>query len=197
MMCTPRSRLITSSIDASVVDLPEPVGPVTRMSPRGLKRSSFTVSGRPICSSVSRVEGIIRSTQPQRLRSLNTLTRKRVPSSCAMAKSAPPFFSTSADCSGVIISWQSLNVSSSVNASSAMATSSPWTRSSGGMNARTCRSLAPSSIVACRRSCIVISVAMSNPFHFALYIFHFTLASRRRPSSPAKPPSGRSCRRRP
>ena len=36
MMC-PRIRvLILSIIDASVVDLPEPVGPVTSTSPRGL-----------------------------------------------------------------------------------------------------------------------------------------------------------------
>ncbi len=163
MMWTPRSRLITSSIEASVVDLPEPVGPVTSMRPRGLKRSSFTVSGRPICSRERSVDGIMRSTQPQRLRSLKTDTRKRVPSSCDRAKSAPPFFSTSADCSAVIISWQSLKVSSSLKASSAISTSSPCMRSFGGMNARTCRSDAPSSIVACSRSFIVISVAIASP----------------------------------
>ena len=37
----PRSSvLILSIIDASVVDLPEPVGPVTRMRPRGFLHSS-------------------------------------------------------------------------------------------------------------------------------------------------------------
>ena len=39
-MCSWRSRLITSIIDASVVDLPEPVGPVTRTKPRGLRVNS-------------------------------------------------------------------------------------------------------------------------------------------------------------
>ena len=35
MMCSSRVWLITSISDASVVDLPEPVGPVTSTSPRG------------------------------------------------------------------------------------------------------------------------------------------------------------------
>ena len=38
MMCSSRVALITSISDASVVDLPEPVGPVTSTSPRGLLR---------------------------------------------------------------------------------------------------------------------------------------------------------------
>ena len=184
---------MTSIIEASVVDLPEPVGPVTRMRPRGLKRSSLTEGGRPICSSVRSVEGIIRRTQPQRPRSLKTETRKRVPSSCARAKSVPPLLSASATCSGVMISLHSRRVSSAVNASSAIATSSPWMRSSGGMNARTCRSDAPSSIVACSRSRIVISVAIWIP----LLSNSPPPLSRRRPSSPAAPPGGRSCPRRP
>ena len=35
MMWSVRVRLISSISDASVVDLPEPVGPVTRTRPRG------------------------------------------------------------------------------------------------------------------------------------------------------------------
>ena len=37
-MCSWRSRLILSIIAASVVDLPEPVGPVTRTRPRGFSQ---------------------------------------------------------------------------------------------------------------------------------------------------------------
>ena len=47
MMCSCRSVLILSMIDASVVDLPEPVGPVTRTSPRGFFASSATIGGSP------------------------------------------------------------------------------------------------------------------------------------------------------
>jgi hypothetical protein len=46
MMCSCRSRLILSIIAASVVDLPDPVGPVTRTSPRGLLQISSTTGGK-------------------------------------------------------------------------------------------------------------------------------------------------------
>ena len=42
-----RSVLILSIMAASVVDLPEPVGPVTSTSPRGLSHSLLTTGGRP------------------------------------------------------------------------------------------------------------------------------------------------------
>ena len=42
IMCSSRSVLILSSMAASVVDLPEPVGPVTSTSPRGLSHMPFT-----------------------------------------------------------------------------------------------------------------------------------------------------------
>src|SRR2546421_665712 len=44
-MCSCRSVLILSMIEASVVDLPEPVGPVTRTRPRGFFASSLTMGG--------------------------------------------------------------------------------------------------------------------------------------------------------
>ena len=42
MMCACRSRLTMSTIEASVVDLPEPVGPVTTTNPRGYRARSAT-----------------------------------------------------------------------------------------------------------------------------------------------------------
>ena len=39
-MCSLALALIRSTIEASVVDLPEPVGPVTRTKPRGLRVNS-------------------------------------------------------------------------------------------------------------------------------------------------------------
>ena len=44
--------MILSIMDASVVDLPLPVGPVTRTSPRGLSVMSSTALGRPSSPSV-------------------------------------------------------------------------------------------------------------------------------------------------
>ena len=42
-----RSEFIRSIMEESVVDFPQPVGPVTSMSPRGFLESSFTISGSP------------------------------------------------------------------------------------------------------------------------------------------------------
>jgi len=50
-------RLIVSIIAASVVDLPEPVRPVTRMSPRGENARSRTTPGSPRSSSVGTSTG--------------------------------------------------------------------------------------------------------------------------------------------
>ncbi len=44
--------LTWSTMAASVVDLPEPVVPVTRMIPRGSSATSRTASGSPSCSMV-------------------------------------------------------------------------------------------------------------------------------------------------
>ena len=46
-ICSWRSRLILSIIDASVVDLPLPVGPVTNTRPRGNFVRSATTGGNP------------------------------------------------------------------------------------------------------------------------------------------------------
>src|ERR1700726_4517065 len=46
-MCSSRSLLILSSMAARVVDLPEPVGPVTSTNPRGLSQRPFTTAGSP------------------------------------------------------------------------------------------------------------------------------------------------------
>ena len=49
-MCSFRSVLMKSIMLASVVDFPEPVGPVTRIRPRGLRASAVTIFGRPSSS---------------------------------------------------------------------------------------------------------------------------------------------------
>jgi hypothetical protein len=66
-----------SIIAASVVDLPEPVGPVTSTSPRGLWQRSFTTAGKPIDSIGGISYGILRSTPPHEPRWWKRFTRKR------------------------------------------------------------------------------------------------------------------------
>jgi hypothetical protein len=51
MMWSARVRFARSTMPASVVDLPEPVGPVTRTSPRGRWRSADSDAGTPRSSS--------------------------------------------------------------------------------------------------------------------------------------------------
>ena len=77
MMCPFRSRLILSIIAASVVDLPEPVGPVTRTSPRGRSAIFATAAGSPSSSNVFTLNGICRITTDTHPRCLKTLPRKR------------------------------------------------------------------------------------------------------------------------
>ena len=59
-----RLRLTSSIIAASVVDLPEPVGPVTRTSPRGCIASSASERGRLSSSSVFSSSGMTRKAAP-------------------------------------------------------------------------------------------------------------------------------------
>ncbi|MCY1312489.1 hypothetical protein D9M70_629160 [compost metagenome] len=51
-----------STIAASVVDLPEPVGPVTSTSPRGFMHRSANTAGARSSSSVRTLEGMVRNT---------------------------------------------------------------------------------------------------------------------------------------
>ena len=50
------------TIAASVVDLPEPVGPVTNTKPRGFKASSAKIFGVANSSNVNTRDGIVRNT---------------------------------------------------------------------------------------------------------------------------------------
>ena len=56
-MCCGFVRLISSTIAASVVDFPEPVGPVTRTRPRGFIASSRNESGSPQLLERSQLRG--------------------------------------------------------------------------------------------------------------------------------------------
>ena len=73
----PGCELMWSIIAASVVDLPEPVVPVSRMIPRGSSASRRTTSGRPSSSIVRTSKGIARQTIEIEPRWRKALTRKR------------------------------------------------------------------------------------------------------------------------
>ena len=76
-MCSLRSWLILSSIAASVVVLPEPVGPVTSTRPRGFSHSFSTTAGRPSSRKPRISWGISRNAAASAPRWWNTLQRKR------------------------------------------------------------------------------------------------------------------------
>ena len=77
MMCSWRSELILSIIAASVVDLPEPVGPVTRTSPLGRSANCSTIGGSSSSSKARILTGMTRIAQPTAPRCRKTLQRKR------------------------------------------------------------------------------------------------------------------------
>ena len=117
---------------ASVVLLPEPVGPVTRNRPRGRWAIFLQTSGTPSCSGVSILLGICRSTIATVPFCLNTLTRKRARSLKAKPKSQPPFSASSAwHRSGVIAFIRPL-VSSAVSTLVFWGVMAPLIRNTGG-----------------------------------------------------------------
>ena len=71
------ARLMSSIMAASVVDLPEPVLPVTRIRPLLARHICRTASGIFSSSSVSALEGMARNTAPMPFSWRMTLTRKR------------------------------------------------------------------------------------------------------------------------
>ncbi len=75
---------------ASVVVLPDPVGPVTRISPRGRRIRSLSTGGVPRSVKVISFKGICRSTMATFPRCLKIATRNRAMSPKAKPKSAPP-----------------------------------------------------------------------------------------------------------
>ena len=77
MMWSSRVSLISLISEASVVDLPEPVGPVTRTIPRGLRANSRITGGRPSWWIGTVSAGIRRNAAPIVPRWKYELTRKR------------------------------------------------------------------------------------------------------------------------
>ncbi len=76
-MCSWRSVLILSMIDASVVLFPEPVGPVTSTRPRGFFDSSEMMGGSPSSWKVRILKGMVRKAAATAPRCTKMLARKR------------------------------------------------------------------------------------------------------------------------
>jgi hypothetical protein len=75
MMCSSRCSLISLMSEASVVDLPEPVGPVTRTMPRGFFAKLRITDGRPSFSIGTVSVGMRRNAAPSVPRWKYALTR--------------------------------------------------------------------------------------------------------------------------
>jgi hypothetical protein len=76
-MCLAYFELMWSIIAARVVDLPEPVVPVIRISPRSSSAISGITGGSISSSEVLIWKGIARQTSETEPRCTNALTRKR------------------------------------------------------------------------------------------------------------------------
>ena len=123
MMCFFWVEFTRSIIAASVVDFPDPVGPVTRTRPFSRWASVWTMSGRP-SSWQDRIRvGITRNTAPSPFRWLNTLTRNRALSPSSIAKSRSRRSWKSRRWSSLRISWTILCTSSRPRARSSMGVS--------------------------------------------------------------------------
>ena len=92
-MCPYMFALTWSTIAASVVDLPEPVGPVTRISPRGRLTSSANTFGVASSSSDITFDGIVRNAAAAPRACTNALTRNRARLGTAKLKSHSRFSS--------------------------------------------------------------------------------------------------------
>src|SRR4029077_6699555 len=174
IMCSSRSLLILSSMAASVVDFPEPVGPVTRTSPRGLSHNSFKTSDNPRASKPLISHGMVRNTAPTAPRWLKTLPRKRAKFFKPKEKSSSRFSSKRCFCASVKTLYARDLVSEAVSGGMSSGRNLPCTRTRGALFVVTCRSLPPISIIFFSNSLSVIPgilhLLLEN--RFAQYFFH-------------------------
>ena len=125
---------------AKVVDLPEPVGPVTSTKPFSALAIFLKISGASSSSSVGMLLGMVRNTAAQPRDWLKALTRKR-PTLCnSNEKSTSSFSSNSLRCASFMISKTKRCTSWCVNAGMPSFLTSPSIRTIGGTPAERCRS---------------------------------------------------------
>ena len=147
-MCSARVSLIRSMIAASVVDLPDPVGPVTSTMPLFRAAVSDTALGRLSSAIVGMVGAMTRITIAKVPRWRKTLTRKRARSGIAYEKSQAPWsLSVASACAFCPIrSLAMRDVSSGASRGrlgTSTGTSSPCRSTCGGRDGEKMRSLMP------------------------------------------------------
>src|SRR3984893_7668872 len=138
-----RSLLILSIMAASVVDLSEPVGPVSSTRPRGLSQSLLTTGARPSWLNDLISKGIKRKTAAVAPRWLNTLARKRASPFNPNEKSSSRLSSKRCFWESVMTLYASCLVSAGVICGRSSGTRCPCTRICGGELVVTWRSLPP------------------------------------------------------
>ena len=126
------SVLILSIMAASVVDLPDPVGPVTSTSPRGLSQSLLTTGGSPSWLKDLISKGMSRNTAEVAPRWLKTLARNRARPFKPKEKSSSRLSSKRCFCASVITLYASCLVSAGVICGRSSGTRCPCTRICGG-----------------------------------------------------------------
>src|SRR6266404_3624465 len=125
---------------ASVVVLPEPVGPVTRNTPRGRRQIDSAIRGSPICWKVMMLFGIRRSTRLATPFCLKIETRKRACSPYAKPKSPDPVSSNSCWMRSGVIDFINAIVSSASSTFVCNSRMCPLRRSVGGLPTARCKS---------------------------------------------------------
>src|SRR5215471_8116017 len=146
---------------AKVVDLPEPVGPVTSTRPRGSMHKSLKVFGAFSSSSDRISEGMLRNTAPAPRFWLKALTRKRASFGISKEKSVSKNSSYALRCLSFMMSYTMECTSLCDSAGMLMRFMSPSTRIIGGTPEDRCRSEALF-LTANARSC-AISTAIDAP----------------------------------
>src|SRR5271168_4981473 len=125
---------------ASVVDLPDPVGPVTRTRPRGSMHKSLKALGAFSSSRVRMLDGMLRNTAPAPRFWLKALTRKRASLGISKEKSVSKNSSYAFLCLSFMMSYTMLCTSLCDSGGMLMRFMSPSTRIIGGTPEDRCRS---------------------------------------------------------
>ena len=126
-----------STIAASVVDLPLPVAPVTRISPASLDNSSGIARGAPSEESCGQLRGSSRSVTETPLICLKALPRSRWPPVTVEAKSTCPFAHHIPCCSSLSHAFNNAPTS---GGGKGAGSSRPNLRQRGGESLHRCRS---------------------------------------------------------
>ena len=153
--------LMWSTMAATVVVLPDPVGPVMRIRPRGSSARRRIAAGRPRVSKPGMLAGTSRRTRPSVLWWRKTFTRNRLPSPAVRAKSTSPARASWSDRSGGRIEVTIRSMSAACTTSKVVLATSPSSRSQGREPALTCTSEARRS--AAWRSSSFRSTTTSSP----------------------------------